>query len=190
MSVQAVALRRWTRQEYERLVTEGFFHPEERLELVEGEIIRMTPQGSPHATAISLCVEALRAAFGADHHVRVQMPLALTDDSEPEPDVAVVAGNPRDYRDAHPTTALLIVEVADATLPYDRERKANLYARAGIAEYWIVNLLDRCLEVYRRPTLSGTANARYADRAVLPTEESIAPLATPNQSITVSDLLP
>jgi Uma2 family endonuclease len=118
------------------------------------------------------------------------MPLALTDDSEPEPDVAVVTGNPREYRDAHPTTALLIVEVADATLPYDRERKANLYARAGIADYWIVNLLDRCLEVYRRPTQAGTANARYADRAVLPAETSIAPLATPDKSIAIADLLP
>lgn len=190
MSMPAVALRRWTRQEYERLVAEGFFQPEERLELVEGEIIRMTPQGSPHATAVSLCGEALRAAFGTNYHIRVQMPLALTDDSEPEPDVAVVTGNPREYRDAHPTTALLIVEVADATLPYDRERKANLYARAGIADYWIVNLLDRCLEVYRRPTQAGTANARYADRAVLPAEKSIAPLATPDKSIAIADLLP
>ncbi|MGH7164603.1 MAG: Uma2 family endonuclease, partial [Nitrospiraceae bacterium] len=149
MTAPAVALRRWTRQEYDRLVVEGFFHPEERLELMEGEIVRMTPQGSLHATAIRLVEEALRAAFGTGFDVRVQMPLALTDDSEPEPDVAVVTGNPRDYRDTHPSAAVLIVEVADATVPYDRERKRALYARVGIADYWIVNLLDRRLEVFR-----------------------------------------
>ena len=190
MSAHAVALRRWTRQEYERLRAEGFFHPEERLELVEGEIIRMAPQGSAHATAISLCADVLRSACSPKYHVRVQMPLALTDDSEPEPDVAVVVGRPRDYREAHPTAAALVVEVSDATLPYDRERKVNLYARAGIAECWIVNLLDRCLEVYRRPIQSGSVNVRYVDRTVLSVQEKIAPLASPDRSSTVSDLLP
>lgn len=190
MTAPAVALRRWTRQEYDRLVVQGFFHPEERLELMEGEIVRMTPQGSLHATAIRLVEEALRAAFGTGFDVRVQMPLALTDDSEPEPDVAVVTGNPRDYRDTHPSAAVLIVEVADATVPYDRERKRALYARVGIADYWIVNLLDRRLEVFRRPTLPGSPDASYAETAVLAAHDRIAPLAAPENPIAVSALLP
>ena len=173
MSAHAVALRRWTRQEYERLAAEGFFHPEERLELVEGEIVRMTLQGSPHATAVCLCADELWAACGLRYHVRVQMPLALTDDSEPEPDVAVVVGSPRDYRDAHPTAAALVVEVSDATLPYDRERKVSLYARVGIAECWIVNVLDRCLEVYRRPMQSGAHTSAMLTAPLCPLRKGL-----------------
>jgi Uma2 family endonuclease len=186
----AVQTRLWTRQEYERLVAEGFFHPEERLELVDGEIIRMTPQGSPHATASSLAADTLRTCFGPSHLVRVQMPLALGPDSEPEPDIAVVVGNARDYRDAHPQTAVLIVEVSDTTLTYDRERKARLYARATIPEYWIVNLLERRLEVYRDSISTGAGGPAYRTRVILDPSKTIAPLAAPSSSIAVADLLP
>lgn len=146
---------RWSRSEYERMVEAGVFHPEARFELIEGAIIDMTPQGSYHATSIQVMADYLRHLFGADYHVRMQMPLALGEDSEPEPDVAVVAGSFMDYRHAHPQTAALVVEVANSTLAYDR-LKASLYASHGIAEYWLVNLKEHCLEVFQQPE-----NGRY-----------------------------
>src|SRR5438445_12837702 len=144
-------VRRWTRQEYDRMVEAGVLAPGERAELIDGEVLAMAPRGSLHATAVRLAEEALRAVFGAGYDVRVQMPLALDPSSEPEPDVAVVRGSPRAYRDAHPASALLVVEVAGTTLGYDRDQKGSLYARAGVAEDWIVNLLDRAAAPGRSP---------------------------------------
>lgn len=190
MGGQTVQTRRWSREEYDRMIATGIFHPEERLELVEGEIIAMTPQGSGHATAVSLMEEALRTVFGQGFLVRVQMPLALDPESEPEPDVAVVVGEARDYRDEHPRTAVLVVEVADTSISFDRERKAALYARAGIQEYWLLNLTDRCLEVFRAPQAIASADARYHSRRVAGAGESVAPLGCPTASLSVTDLLP
>ena len=192
MGMSAVQTRRWTREEYERLIETGVFHPEERVELIDGELVVMTPQKSVHATAVRLVDEMLRMAFGSGHDVRAQLPLALDPDSEPEPDVAVVAGTPRDYRNAHPTTALLVVEVADTTLAFDRERKGSLYARAGIAEYWIVNLADRVLEVCRDPGPVASAQYGWSYRVTerLSASDSVSPLAAPQARIAVSDLLP
>ncbi len=187
-----VQQRRWTRVEYDRMVAAGVFSPGERLELIDGEVVAMTPQGSAHATAVRLVEDALRAAFGAGYDVRVQMPLALDPASEPEPDVAVVQGRPRDYRDAHPTSAVLAVEVGDTTLVYDREQKASLYARGGVAEYWILNLVDRTLEVYREP--AALPDARYGwGYRVTPAygpDDHIAPLAAPRARLRIADLLP
>jgi Uma2 family endonuclease len=175
----------WSRREFERLVTSGGLQPDARLELIDGEILDMAPQQSLHSTAVRLVEDALRGAFGAGFDVRAQLPLAIDDRSEPEPDVAVVTGGPRDYRDAHPTTAVLVVEIADSSLALDRGRKLALYARNGIADYWILNLVDDCLEVYRQPM-----GARYASPAVLDGGDSIAPLAQPEHPLAVADLLP
>jgi Uma2 family endonuclease len=173
-------------------VGEGFFHPEERLELIAGELLqKMTPQGSLHSTGIRSVEEVLRPIFfNKGFDIRIQMPVALSDDSEPEPDVAVVPGSLHDYRDAHPTTAVLIVEVADSTVEFDRQSKAPLYARAGIADYWIVNLVDHWLEVYRHPTSVDTQTARYTTILRLSPTDTIAPLAAPQTPVRVSDLLP
>lgn len=167
------------------MIAAGVFHPEARLELIEGEILEMTPQGSRHAVSVQLVQEALRVACGPDHHVRVQMPLALDETSEPEPDVAVVAGVPRDYRDAHPVTAALAVEVSEASVTRDRDRKKALYAQHAIQEYWILNLPDRLLEVYRDP-----ADGDYRDVLTLRAGDAVSPLACPKASIPVADLLP
>jgi Uma2 family endonuclease len=113
------------------------------------------------------------------------MPLALDDTSEPEPDVAVVPGKARDYTFAHPTTAALVVEVADTSLALDRKTKQAVYARNGIPEYWVVNLQDHCLEVYRGPQ-----GDQYQFRTVLRHGETVAPLANPDRAIAVADLLP
>jgi Uma2 family endonuclease len=187
-----VQQRKWTRVEYERLVEAEFLGPQDRIELVGGAMVCKEPQYSPHATSISLVQRVLTEVFGPGWVVRSQMPVALDDESEPEPDVAVVAGDPRDYRDAHPTRPVLVVEVALSRLGFDRERKGSLYARAGLADYWIVNLPDRRLEVYRGPVPDGAApfGWRYGTALALGPDERVAPLAAPEASVAVADLLP
>ncbi len=148
--VSSVRIKHWTRVEYERLIDLGAFAPDERLELLGGQLVVREPQGRPHATGIRLVARALRAVFGPDWNIEAQLPVALDEESEPEPDIAVVTGGPRDYIESHPSRPELVVEVALASLALDRGEKASLYARAGVADYWIVNLVDNVLEVYRR----------------------------------------
>jgi Uma2 family endonuclease len=185
--MEAVQTYRWTREAFEKLAEVGLIDPDARLELIDGEILqKMSPQSSRHATAIRRIEEALRRLFPLDRYdVRVQLPLALGPYSEPEPDVAVVEGTIDDYVEAHPSTAVLVVEVADASLAFDRTRKAALYARAGIPEYWIVNLLDGVLEVHRQPE-----GDTYRERLVLAPHEQMAPLARPGASLEVARLFP
>jgi Uma2 family endonuclease len=184
--------RGWTRQEYERLTEIGFFGPDERLELIQGEIVKKMPQNSPHATAITLTMDVLRPILPDDHHLRSQLPLAVSDLSEPEPDVAVVAGTARDYRNAHPMTAALIVEVSDTTLNADRVTKAAIYARALIPEYWIININDRQLEVHRQPGPMRSHRLGHYYYVVTWYDETqtVAPLFAPQAALAVRDLLP
>jgi Uma2 family endonuclease len=185
--------RRWTRAEYERAGQLGLFRPDERLELIDGEIVeKMTPQNTPHSVGIRLCELALREPFRVGHDVRCQLPLGLGDDSEPEPDIAVVVGAPRDYLDAHPATAVLVIEVADTSLSIDRSVKSHLYARAGIPEYWILNLTDRTLEVHRQPgpMAEQPLGHSYQFLQCLDVSQSVCPLAAAGCSISVADLLP
>lgn len=190
MSDTTIQTRLWSREEYDRLVSAGMFHPDERLELIEREILQRSPQSSAHATAVTLIENALRKVFGTNYFVRVQMPLALESDSEPEPDIAIVVGTPRDYRHEHPHTAELIVEVADSTLGYNRERKMRIYSHAGIPEYWILNLFDHQLEVYRQPTLKQESAPIYQNCMILTADESVSPLRYSRHSISVADLIP
>jgi len=174
------------------MIDAGVLTPDDHVELIDGEIVTKTPQKSRHATAVCLAESVLRHAFCELVHVRTQSPLALDAVSEPEPDVAVVSGSPRDYRDAHPSTALLVVEVADASLLFDRTTKASLYARAGIPEYWLLNLVDEVLEVHRNPQRSADAPpaSRYASVERYGRRDRVAPLARPERFIAVEDLLP
>ena len=172
---------RWTRTEYERMIEAGVFHPEARFELINGEIIDMCPQGSYHATSIQVMADYIRNLFGVDYHVRIQMPLALGDSSEPEPDVAVVIGSFMDYRHAHPQTAVLVVEVANSTLAYDR-LKANLYASHAIPEYWLVNLKENCLEVFQQPE-----NGRYTNYRSLKANSTFT--CSNGKAVTISNVL-
>lgn len=185
MAIATADNRRFTREEYEQLVEQGYFQTGDRVELIDGILYEMPLQSSSHATAVYGTGEALRSVFSEGYHVRSQFPLALGLDSEPEPDVAVVPGHFKDYIRAHPTTALLVVEVADSSLVKDRKPKASLYARAGIPEYWILNLVDWCLEVYRAPK-----NGVYTSRIVLQEGDSISPLSRPEASVSVADLFP
>jgi Uma2 family endonuclease len=180
--------RRWTRKEYYQAAECGLFKPGERLELLDGEILqKMSPQKPPHATAIADTARALEQAFGSGYYARQQLPLILTARSEPEPDIVVVPGTPRDYLTGHPTAAQarLVVEVADTTLRLDRKRKLEAYARSGILEYWIENLPGRQLEVYRDPS-----GSRYQSITVYSEQEAIVPLAAPQSLVQVADLLP
>ena len=184
--------KRWTCLEYERLVDLGAFGPEERLELIGGQLVVREPQGRLHATGIRLVAAALRAAFGPGWTVEAQLPVALDQESEPEPDVAVVRGGPRDYIASHPTHPDLVVEVARASLALDRGEKASLYARAGVADYWIVNLIDNVVEVYREPVADPDRayGWRYASTTTLRRGDSVTPLARPDSAIPIADLLP
>jgi Uma2 family endonuclease len=188
----ALRLRRWTREEYDRMIDAGILTTQDKVQLIEGEIVEMTPQNSPHMTSLRLVDRALNRLFREGYDVRPQGPLALGPDSEPEPDLAVVVGSPRDYRDGHPTTALLVVEISDSSLRIDRMEKASLYARAGIPEYWIVNLQGLCIEVRRDPTpgVPPEDEPSYMTLRTYRTGASIAPLAMPEQSVTVDELLP
>ena len=186
------ALRRWTRREYERLIDHGFLDEDEPIELLDGLLLVKEPQSSPHRTAVLLVAKTLERAFGDGWFVQVQSPIGLDDLSEPEPDVCVVQGSPRDYVRAHPTRPALIVEVALSGLRMARGRKAAAYARAGIADYWIVNLVDRVLEAHREPARPGPARRRWGYAAVetLGTEATVAPIAAPSARVYVADLLP
>jgi Uma2 family endonuclease len=187
-----VRTRQWTRAEYDRLIEIGVFQAGDPVELLGGTLIVAEPQSGPHYTAIRLVEEALRRAFGPDWQIRNQGPIALDDESEPEPDVAVAAGSVRDYSREHPARPVLVVEVAASSLSLDRDHKGSLYARAGLADYWIVNLASRVLEVYREP-VPDTAAAfgwRYGTTRTLNVEDAVAPLAAPNTLIHVADMLP
>ncbi len=180
----APTAHRWTRAQYERMVEAGVFGEDDRVELIEGEVIRMSPQGSRHATAIRLVQQALQSVYSEGVLVDIQLPLALGRDSEPEPDVAIVEGSPRDYIDAHPTTAVLVVEVSDASVDLDRTRKKWLYARHGIGTYWILDLAHEHLEVYSDPegtTYQTKRTFHRGDRVEAPRAEA---------TVAVADLLP
>ena len=185
-----VRTRRLRRVEYDRLVDLGMFTGE-RLELLDGLLVVREPQGSPHAAIVAHVGHVLETVFGPGWHPRLHSPLALDDESEPEPDVAVVAGGRRDYVSAHPSTAALVVEVADSSLRLDRRLKLGLYARAGLQDYWIVNLVDGALEVHRDPQPEADAPFGWVYRSVeiLRPPSMVTPLAAPGTRIPVADLL-
>ena len=185
MSNAPICNYRLSRVEYDRAVESGVFEADAKLELIDGDLRTMTPEGSRHTIGIDLMADCLRRAFGPGFYVRIQHPLAADDYSEPEPDVAVVAGTMRDYRDAHPTSAVLVVEVSNESLHLDRTVKQHLYARCGIPEYWILALPDARLEIHRDPAEDGYRSVTWHAAG-----DSVAPLARPDAQIVVDDLLP
>lgn len=182
----------WSLAEYYRLIEAGVFD-DQRVELIEGKIVQMPQHKSPHSVALGIADDAVRAAFGPGHWFRNRLPLHVGGDSAPEPDIAVVPGKAADYAGQdHPTSALLVIEVSETTLGYDRGTKGSLYARAGIADYWVVNLKGRRLEVYRQPVPdpSRPFGFGYASALVLSPGDVITPLAAPQVSVMVNDFLP
>ncbi len=178
---------RYTVANYFALVRDGILQPDEHVELIEGVVVAEPPQDPEHSAVTSQIDRALREAIRRRAAIRVQFPLVLGKYSAPEPDVAVVPGTEADYADSHPTTALLVVEVARSSLPNDRLSKRRIYAAAGILEYWLVNLRDDCMEVYRRPD---PAARTYATPRLARRGETIALVAFPDTALAVDDLLP
>ena len=182
--------KRWTRQEWYRLAELGFFPEGCHTELIEGEILVMSPQGASHSRTTMLANDILTEFFRGTHFVRVQCPLTIDDSTEPEPDFAVV---PREIalrvQDTHPASADLVLEVADSSLSYDRNEKASLYARAGVPEYGILNLRKRSLELHRQPVQDSELRFGwgYASRVVLGPEEDFEPLLGSGRKIRVGD---
>ena len=184
-------LHRWSRHEYARLIDHALLDEDDPVELLDGLLLVKEPQHSPHRTAVILVAKALERGFGEGWFVQTQSPIILDDRSEPEPDVCVVRGAPRDYAAAHPTRPALIVEVAQSGLLLARGRKAAAYARAGIADYWILNLSDRVLEVHREPARPGPARRTWGYLAIetLGADAAVTPLAASAATIRVTDLL-
>src|SRR3989442_13436405 len=170
----------------------GGLEEDEPLELIGGHLIVAEPKGDEHATALERAGDALRAALPGGWIVRGQNPVSLDDESAPEPDIAVVRGSHADYRHAHPARPALIIEVAESSLRFDRIEKGSLYARAGIVDYWIVNLVDRILEAYRDPGADVTApyGWRYMSVERFTPPSAVAPLGVPAAPIPVAALLP
>ncbi|MCS6919892.1 MAG: Uma2 family endonuclease [Fimbriimonadales bacterium] len=174
---------RFTPEQFHKLGEAGLFEPDTRLELIQGEIYEMTPIGPEHGfSADVVSRRILQIEKEGEYYTRFQNPLRLGN-SEPIPDIAVVPGKPSDYKQQHPTTALLVIEIADTTLRHDRGRKLRLYARHNIPEYWILNLKERVLEVYREP-----ARGRYQNKQVLGLDDAIRPLFNPAVELPVRSL--
>ena len=180
----------WTRELYTAATESGIFG-NRRLELIEGEIIEMSPMSSKHGMLIHLVQKVLERVFTDGFLVVAQTPLDLGEVSEPQPDIAVYAGSAFDYLDAKPTHALLVVEVADSSLRYDRSQKASLYAKANIEDYWIINLKDDTLEVYRTPVAAPSQPYGYAYKMVssLKAQDTVSPLTMLEATISVGELL-
>lgn len=185
--VHAPDYYRWTPEQYHRLIEAGFFD-DGRVEMLGGLFWDMTGQMTPHATGVRLATLTLEEAFAEGYEVRPQLPIVLPDGTEPEPDIAIAPGTPLDYLKHHPRAEelLLAVEISDSSLTKDRGLKLVSYAQAWIAEYWIVNLVNQQLEVYRNPIPSGT----YTDFHVYLPGEIVVPISLPTKAIAVADLLP
>ncbi len=186
------ALWRLPRVRYDRMVDRGLLDSDDKVELLDGLLIAKEPQGSVHAAAVTAALALLTKVFGPRYHVRPGAPVALDDYSEPEPDLAVVPGGPWDYRKQHPAKPVLVVEVAMTSQTKDRILKGGLYSRAGITDYWVINLVDEVLEVYRDPMRAPSHRFgwKYASVRLLKRGATVSPLAAPRARVRVADLLP
>ena len=181
-----VSRRLFTVSEYERMAVAGILGEDDRVELIEGEIVRMAAIGPRHAASVKRLNRLLEPRFGDRTLIGVQDPVQLDAHSEPEPEISLLRPRPDLYASGHPTPAdiLLLVEVADTSLEYDRGVKVPLYARAGVSEVWLVDLLADVLVVYRDPSPEGYRLVRTVRRG-----ETLAPLAFPDRPLAADDLL-
>jgi Uma2 family endonuclease len=182
---------RFTISEYRKLGETGLFHDMKTM-LLHGELFTMGMPKPPHDTALTAAHEALRSLCPAGHYVRNQQGFDIGIDSDPGPDLAVVPGNFRDYATITPTKAILIVEVAHTTLTVDTTTKAELYATAGVPEYWVIDLEHGQLIVFRdpQPLPKGLGATAYKTHLTFAPTDRVSPLCSPAASILVSDLLP
>jgi len=177
---------RFTLDDYDQMIEHGILTENDRVELIRGEILAKMPISDQHVACVNRLNRLLGRKVGDDAIVSIQNPIRLAD-SEPEPDVVLLRPRQDFYASGKPRPAdvLLVVEVADTTLEYDREVKRSLYAEAGIAEYWIVNLSEDCLEVYRQPRPDGT----YRDVQTVRRGQQVEITALPGQGLAVAEIL-
>ena len=187
LTPESTRLKRWSVQAYHRMSAIGILDPDERTELLAGYITLMAPKGTPHVTALHLLAHQLRPKIGEAALIRTQDPIQLDDVSEPEPDLALVQGTILDYAEHHPRPehVYLIVEVADSTLKQDCEIKDKLYAQASIADYWVLDLPNRQLHIFREPTPTG-----YTRHLILAEPNQAAPFAFPDCGLSLTAMLP
>jgi Uma2 family endonuclease len=179
-------MRRLDIGEYHRIIEAGILDEGERVQLLEGVIVAMSPQNPAHALVVERLSNPRFVRLPPDFAIRCQLPLALSDADEPEPDIAVIRSSTPRSREHHPSTAQLVIEVAGASLHLDREVKAQLYARAGITEYVIVNLRDECLEVHRD---ADSVAGRYRVATKLHEGDEFSSTSVPGFGFEVADLL-
>jgi Uma2 family endonuclease len=181
----AVARRLFTREEYHRMGEAGILKPAERVELIRGEIIEMSPIGRRHYAFVDNLGQLLILRLAGRAMVSIQGPIALADDTEPEPDVAVYRRRAVPYKDADrgPDDVLLLIEVADTSLAYDRSTKLRLYAAAGVAEYWVVDCGAEAIEVHRDPEASG-----YRDASRFAGATTVSPQAFPDVVLSLTEI--
>lgn len=179
-----IEIRRLTVQDYHQMIEAGILTSDERVELIEGQLYRMAAKGTAHSAAMTRIKRILESQIGNQVLLRFQDPVQLSDDSEPEPDIAIVQLDPVDYEDHHPTPAEIywLIEVSDRTLKRDKDLKASVYAKAGITEYWILDINNRQMFVFREPSSCG-----YAHEQILAETESISPLAFADCQVRVGD---
>jgi Uma2 family endonuclease len=176
--------------EYHKMGEIGIFGEDERIELIEGVIRKMSPKGTRHTTSVSNLTNLLPLLLEGEALIRVQDPIVLNDDTEPEPDIVVIKPRGNAYMEAHPhpDDVLLLIEVADTSLEYDREIKLPRYAASEIPEVWIVNLVENIIEVYCKPFVA-SGIGRYRIRTNFVEGDILTPQAFPDLKIAVSDVL-
>jgi len=187
MAIQVeVKRRRFTIEEYHRMAEAGILHEDDRVELIEGEIVHMTPIGRHHAACVAELNRLLLSAVGPRAVLWPQNPMTLPDETEPQPDIVLLRPRADRYLedDARPRDVLLLVEVADTSQRYDRNVKLPLYARSGVPEVWIVDLPGETIEVYRRPTAGGYEQVERSGRG-----GGVSPAAFPEVVLTVDTIL-
>jgi Uma2 family endonuclease len=188
VTLDGSVLKRWTVQDYHRMSESGILDPSERTELLAGQITLMVAKGTPHVLSLRLLSRLLDELLAAQPvFVSTQDPIHLDDFSEPEPDLALVQGTVLDYAEQHPRAdqVYLIVEVSDSTLKQDCEVKDKLYAQAGIADYWVLDLKNRQLHIFRNPTPTG-----YTSHLILSEPNQVSPLAFPELMLPLTAILP
>jgi Uma2 family endonuclease len=179
-------LKSWTVQDYHRMSEMGILDPNEKTELIDGQITLMVAKGTPHVITLQLFGSELLSQLGTEALIRTQDPIHLDDSSEPEPDLVIVRGKILDYVDRHPqpNDIYLVVEVADSTLNYDCQVKDKTYAKAGIPDYWVIDLKNRQFHIFRHPQSSG-----YASHLILAESQTVSPLAFPDVVVPIGSIL-
>lgn len=179
----------WTVPDFHRVNGSGIWLGRRPM-LLRGVILEQGPMDPPHATGVTLVTTALGTVFGQGWYARVQLPLVFGLHTDPMPDVAIVAGTARDYAASHPTTAGLVVEVSDTTLAVDLTEKVEVYAEAGVRDYWVLDVDGKRLLVFRDPYLHSAGGHTYRTHLTLGPSDSVSPLAAPHATVKIADLLP